>query len=122
MDQHQPPPGGYAPYGTPAASPFGTPPSVSTSRAGDELRSPAQRVVGWFVTLALSVGWAFVLAWLATWVVGIVHDWWPFVPVLPYGVAVKVVFVIALGVVISAVFSTLGKWAISKKRRSYLDD
>ncbi|WIX81676.1 hypothetical protein QRX50_13380 [Amycolatopsis carbonis] len=70
--------------------------------------------------VVLMAGTAFVLAWALTWVVGIVHDWWPTVPTMPYGVAAQICLAVLVGVVMSSFLASVAKWALSKSRKTFL--
>lgn len=79
-------------------------------------RSAAAKVLGRLFALALLAAAVFASAWILSWVLGIVHDWWDFVPAMPYAVALKITLVVTLAVIIGTVLKVFVGLALGTSR------
>lgn len=67
-------------------------------------RSRAAKIAGSVFKYLLGIGYIFLAAWALTWTISIVHAWWPFIPAMPYLVALKLAGV-------STLFAVIGVFA-----------
>jgi hypothetical protein len=79
-------------------------------------RSTGAKVAGWVVALLMAAGGFLLTAWFLTWTISVIHEWWAFVPEMPYSIALKLGGISLLALVIGRFGAEFVKYALGTKR------
>jgi hypothetical protein len=85
-------------------------------------RSPGAKVAGWLVAIVLAAGVALLSAKFMTWTISVIHEWWTFVPQMPYIIALKLVGIGLLSLAIGTFGKEFMKVLLGIRRTPDADD
>lgn len=105
------------PYGRPpfpAAPPAPAPPQPARKASGDSSAVQAWKFAGLLVMIAIT---SVIGALFMVWAVGLLHEWWPAIPTMGFGLALKLSLLLGAWYFYNQVGKEIMTWLRAKKKK-----